>query len=471
MSFEGHAEDVVHLGRKAEAMLELTKEYLERLEQAIEAGKDDELRSSLTELHPADIAEIFDELEGAQNSYLYRLLPKDLAADVLVELDEDVREQLLSSLTSREIATEVLDRIDSDDAADMISELPEEKIEEIISHIDDEAQASDLIDLLNYEEGTAGALMAKELVKVNQNWTVSQCIREMRRQAADIENVYTIYVIDDQEKLLGKLSLKKLFFGSPTTRSLIKDIYNPKELQAVKPEDDVETVVKIMEKYDLVALPVINEAGQLLGRITFDDAMDVLREESDKDYQLASGISEDVESDDSVWMLTRARLPWLLIGMAGGITGAYVIGAFDIEKNPGMALFIPLIAAMGGNVGVQSAAIVVQGLANKSVKTDQIAKRLMKELGVGLLNGLICAAIILLASLVLSFGTALSLTVSIALLAVIIFAALFGTFIPLVLDKYNIDAALATGPFITTANDIIGLIIYFMVGGLISTMF
>lgn len=452
-------------------MLEINKETLEQLQHDIQAGKDAELRNALLDLHPADIAEIFEEFNGDETGYLYRLLPKDLAADVLVELDEDVRERLLSSLTSREIAREVLDRIDSDDAADMISELPEEKIEEIISHIDDEAQAGDLIDLLNYEEGTAGALMAKELVKVNQNWTVSQCIREMRRQAEDLENVYTIYVVDDHDKLMGKLSLKKLFFSSSTTRSLIKDIYNPKELQTVKPHDDVETVVKLMEKYDLVALPVVNEGGQLLGRITFDDAMDVLREESDKDYQLASGISEDVESDDSVWMLTRARLPWLLIGMAGGITGAYVIGAFDIEKNPGMALFIPLIAAMGGNVGVQSAAIVVQGLANKSVKTDQIAKRLMKELGVGLLNGLICAAIILLASLVLSFGTALSLTVSIALLAVIIFAALFGTFIPLVLDKYNIDAALATGPFITTANDIIGLIIYFMVGGLISTMF
>lgn len=458
-------------GAKGEAMLELTKDYLEKLELAIEAGKDDELRSNLVELHPADIAEVFEELEGEQNGYLYRLLPKDLAAGVLVELDENVREKLLSSLTSREIAKEVLDRIDSDDAADMISELSDEKIEEIISHIDDEEQASDLLDLLGYEEGTAGALMGKELVKVNQIWTVSQCIREMRRQAADIENVYTIYVVDDQEKLLGKLSLKQLFFSSSTTRSLIKDVYNPKELQAVKPEDDVETVVKIMEKYDLVALPVVNEAGQLLGRITFDDAMDVLREEADKDYQLASGISEDVESKDSVWMLTRARLPWLLIGMAGGITGAYVIGAFDIEKNPGMALFIPLIAAMGGNVGVQSAAIVVQGLANKSVRTDQIAKRLTKEFGVGLLNGLICAVIILLASMVLSFGTALSLTVSIALFAVIIFAALFGTFIPLVLDKYNIDAALATGPFITTANDIIGLIIYFVVGSLISNMF
>lgn len=448
-------------------MLEITKQYIEALQQRITAGQDKEILDGLSAVHPADIAEIFDELKQDEMVYVYRLLDKELAAEVIVELEEDLQEVLLGSLTSREIAIEVIDRIDSDDAADMISELPNEKIEEIISHIDDEEQASDLIDLLNYPEGTAGALMAKELVKVNQNWTVSQCVREMRRQAEDLENVYTIYVVDDQDKLLGKLSLKTLLLGSATTRTLIKDIYNKKELQTVNVEEDAETVVAMMEKYDLVALPVVNDVSQLLGRITIDDAMDVLREESDKDYQLASGISEDVESDDSVWTLTRARLPWLLIGMAGGIAGAYVIGAFDIEKNPGMALFIPLIAAMGGNVGVQSAAIVVQGLANKSIRTTDIAQRLLKELGVGLVNGIICGAVILLASMVLNFGTALSLTVSIALIAVIIFAALFGTFIPLILDRYNIDAALATGPFITTANDIIGLIIYFLLGSLI----
>lgn len=448
-------------------MLEITKQYIEALQQRITAGQDKEILDGLSAVHPADIAEIFDELKQDEMVYVYRLLDKELAAEVIVELEEDLQEVLLGSLTSREIAVEVIDRIDSDDAADMISELPNEKIEEIISHIDDEEQASDLIDLLNYPEGTAGALMAKELVKVNQNWTVSQCVREMRRQAEDLENVYTIYVVDDQDKLLGKLSLKTLLLGSATTRTLIKDIYNKKELQTVNVEEDAETVVAMMEKYDLVALPVVNDVSQLLGRITIDDAMDVLREESDKDYQLASGISEDVESDDSVWTLTRARLPWLLIGMAGGIAGAYVIGAFDIEKNPGMALFIPLIAAMGGNVGVQSAAIVVQGLANKSIRTTDIAQRLLKELGVGLVNGIICGAVILLASMVLNFGTALSLTVSIALIAVIIFAALFGTFIPLILDRYNIDAALATGPFITTANDIIGLIIYFLLGSLI----
>lgn len=451
-------------------MLDLTREYIDRLRDQIHVGKDLEIQSALSGLYPVDIAEIFEELKGDEIAYLYKLLDKDKAADVLVELDEDVRERLLSGLTSREIATEVIDRIDSDDAADMISEMSSEKIEEIISHIDDDEQASDLIDLLNYPEGTAGALMAKELVKVNQNWTVATCIREMRKQAEDLESVYSIYVVDDQDVLMGTLSLKKLLFSASTTRTTIKELFNPSELLTVLADDPEEKVVKMMEKYDLVALPVISEGGQLLGRITIDDAVDVLKEEAEKDYQLASGISEDVESDDNIWTLTRARLPWLLIGMAGGITGAYVIGAFDIEKNPGMALFIPLIAAMGGNVGVQSAAIVVQGLANNSVKTDKIAARLMKELGVGLLNGIICSIIILIASTILSFGTALSFTVSIALLSVIIFAAVFGTFIPLVLHKYKIDPALATGPFVTTANDIIGLIIYFLVGSMMGTV-
>jgi magnesium transporter len=225
-----------------------------------------------------------------------------------------------------------------------------------------------------------------------------------------------------------------------------------------------DRATKLMERYDLVALPVVDAEGKLIGRITIDDAVDVIIEDAERDYQLASGLAEVVESRDSVWTLTRARLPWLLIGLMGGLGGAYVIGAFRIEENPGMALFIPLIAAMGGNVGVQSAAIVVQGLASSTVDRSDITSRLSKELGVGLINGLICSLLILMASFVLGFGTALSITVGIALLCVIVFAALFGTFVPLMLDRYDIDPALATGPFITTANDIIGLLIYFAVG-------
>jgi magnesium transporter len=445
-------------------MLDLTREYIDNLQELIQHGKDEAIRESLIDIHPADIADIFDELKSEETVYLYKVLDKEIAADVLVALEEDVREKLMASFTSREIAEEVLDRIDSDDAADMMSELSDEKIEEIIAYIEDQEQANDLIDLLNYDEGTAGALMAKELIKVNQNWTVAHCIREMRRQAEDLENVYTIYVVDDMQHLLGRLSLKTLLFSATTTRTLIKDIYDATKIMTVLPEEEAEVVARMMEKYDLVALPVVNDAGHLLGRITIDDVVDVIKEEAEKDYQMASGISEDVESDDSVWTLTRARIPWLLIGMAGGILAAYVIGVFDITENPEMALFIPLIAAMGGNVGVQSAAIVVQGLANNSTKMDRIFTRLTKELGVGLVNGTICSLILLLASTILNFPLGLSITVSLALLSVITFAALFGTFVPLVLNKYNIDPALATGPFVTTANDIVGLVIYFSLG-------
>ena len=303
--------------------------------------------------------------------------------------------------------------------------------------------------------------MAKELIKVNENWNTLQCLKEMRKQAEDVKKVYTIYVVDDHNKLLGSLSLRRLLLAEKG--SAIKSIVNT-DIVSVKATEDDEDVANILNKYDLIALPVVDDLNRLIGRITFDDVMDVVKEEAEKDYQMASGISEDVESSDSVWELTRARLPWLLIGMMGGLLGAKVIGIFDLENNFELAFFIPLIAAMGGNVGVQSAAIVVQGLANDSLKMENIFQKLLKELGVGLLNGIICSIIILGAAFSLGYSMELSLTVSISLLAVIVFAAVFGTFIPLTLEKHDIDPALATGPFITTVNDVLGLFIYFMIG-------
>lgn len=445
-------------------MFDLTREYIDELQERIGKGQDKSIQEQLSNLHPADIADVFEELKSDEVNYVYKLLEGELAADVIVELEDDVRDRLLNFFTSREIAEELIEHIDSDDASDMISELPEEKIEEIISHIGDEEKASDIIDLLTYDEGTAGALMAKELVKVNINWTVAHCIREMRKQAEEIDNVYTIYVVDDKNVLQGRLSLKKLLFSASTTRTVIKDIYDDQKIEIVLATDDDEKAAAVMEKYDLVALPVLNEIGQLLGRITIDDVVDVIKEEAEKDYQMASGLSEDVEATDGVWAITRARIPWLLIGMAGGIASASVIGIFDIEKTPELALFIPLIAAMAGNAGVQSAAIVVQGLASENIKMDAIAKKLSKEFIVGLFNGLICSIVLLLSSFVLGYELALALTISISLLVVITFAAVFGSFVPLVLDKYKVDPALATGPFVTTANDIIGLLIYFLLG-------
>ena len=442
----------------------LSKEYIEHIQSLIEEQSVVKLTEELNEIHAADIAEIYETIELEQAHFLHNIIEDEKGADILMELEDDLRDQFLENLSPKEIAEEVIENLETDDAADIVSELPQEVKEEVLSHIEDIEHASDIADLLNYPEDTAGGLMAKELIKVNKNWTVLRCVREMRKQAENLSFIYTIYVVDDKGILLGTLSLKKLLLTDAKT--IISEIYK-EDIIMVNANEDNEEVGNIMNKYDLIVLPVVNHLGQLIGRITVDDVMEVIKEEAEKDYQMASGISEDVESSDSIWTLTRARLPWLLIGMIGGLLGAKVIGIFNIEKNYQMAFFIPLIAAMGGNVGVQSAAIVVQSLAGGSKEFNGTFKRLIKELGVALLNGIICSSIIFIASFLLGYGLWLSATVSISLLAVIIFAALFGTFIPLTLDKYQIDPALATGPFITTINDVLGLFIYFLIGQMI----
>jgi magnesium transporter len=330
---------------------------------------------------------------------------------------------------------------------------------------DDEA-AEDIVDLLNYDEDTAGGLMQKEFIQARLDWPVNRCLVELRRQAEDVEKVYTIYVVDDLNKLVGVLSLKKLLFASPKTK--IIDLYHDKNIISVKTSDSSEHVAKVMEKYDLVSVPVVDFQNKLVGRITLDDVVDIIKEEADKDFQLASGISEKIESNASVWRISRARLPWLLIGMLGGILGAQVISGFEggIAAVPALAFFIPLITAMGGNVGVQSSAIVVQSLAKGNDLFGSIASKLLKEALVALVNGLLLASLIYGIATVFENST-LGIVVSISLFIVIIFAAIFGTFIPLILDRYKIDPALATGPFVTTLNDVLGLFIYFTVGMLL----
>lgn len=445
---------------------ELTKEFISAIQDSIENGHDSSIQEALKGLHPADIADVMEELKSEEATYLYKLLESEVSADVLTELENDEMSSILSALTSKEIAEILDENVDSDDAADLIQQLPEEKQEEVISQIQDAEQASDIKDLLQFKEGTAGAIMAKELVAVKANWTVAQAIREMRLQAEDIENVYTIYVVDEESKLLGRLSLKQLLFSSATTRTLINEIYTESDIKRVRADEDTEEAAVTMEKYDLVVLPVVTEENVLVGRITIDDVVDVIKEEAEKDYQMASGISEKVDSDDRIQRLLRARFPWLLIGLIGGIFGALVINFYeeDIKLFPEMAFFIPLIAAMGGNAGVQSSAIIVQGLANKSIGLSTTGQKLLKEFGLASLNGIILSALILGFNLYFGDSLALSYTVSLALFCVILFASLFGTFTPIVLDKFNIDPALATGPFITTANDIVGLFIYFIIG-------
>ena len=445
---------------------ELTKEFISSIQEFIENGHDSAIQEGLESLHPADVADVMEGLRSEEATYVYKLLESETAADVLTELEDDELASLLSALTSKEIAEILDENVDSDDAADLLQQLPEEKLEEVISQIQDEEQVSDIKDLLQFEEGTAGAIMAKELVSVNVNWTVAQAIVGMRKQAEGIENVFTIYVVDDSEKLLGMLSVKQLLFSSATARTIIKEIYSESDIKRIHAHEGAEEAAMTMEKYDLVVLPVVTEENVLVGRITIDDVVDIIKEEAEKDYQLASGISEKVDSDDRIRRLLRARFPWLLIGLIGGIFGALVINFYedDLRLFPEMAFFIPLIAAMGGNAGVQSSAIIVQGLANKSIGLSTTGQKLLKEFGLASLNGIILSLLILAFNLYFGDSLALSYTVSLALFCVILFASLFGTFTPIILDKMNIDPALATGPFITTANDIVGLFIYFIIG-------
>ncbi len=438
---------------------ELTQDYIDQLREAVEKGNDGFIITSLEELHPADIAEIIELLPEDEARYIFKLVDNEKAGDTLLELDEEAREQLLESLTTKEIAAHV-EEMDSDDAADVVGELPEDKQREVISQIEDKGQVSDIEHLLEYDENMAGGLMARELMRANMNWTADECIVEMRKQAEEVETFYTVYVVDNDGKLIGLLSLKSLLFAQPKTH--ISELYN-QDIKFVDAHTPKEDVANIMEKYDLVVMPVVDKNGILLGRITIDDVVDVIMEEADKDYQMMSGISQNIEATDRWQVISRARLPWLIVGMFGGIAASILIGVFepDLMLHPEMAFFMPLIAAMGGNVGVQSSALVVQGLANNSLTKDGIFPKLIKELGIGLLNGIICAALIFAYNYFFSDSFALCFTVSIALFSVICFAAVFGTFIPLILNKYNVDPALATGPFITTTNDIVGLVIYF----------
>lgn len=444
---------------------ELTKEFIDSTRNAIHNQDIEWLKVNLLDIHFADIAEVLQPLNSEEARFIYYLMDEDQQADVLMELDEDVRDRFLASLSSKEIADQ-LENLDSDDAADILGDLPDEQIQEVISQMQDNEAIGDIVDLLNYHENSAGGLMQKEFIKARIDWPVDRALVELRRQAEDVEQVYTIYVVDSYDILVGVLSLKRLLFAQPKTK--IADLFNDKNIISVKTSAEAEEVAKIMEKYDLVSLPVVDLQNKLVGRITIDDMVDFIREEADKDLQLASGISERIEFNSSVWKISRARLPWLIIGLLGGILGSQVISGFESEiaAIPALAFFIPLITAMGGNVGVQSSAIVVQSLAKGDFMFTSIFKRVGKEMVVALINGVLLSTLIYLIAAFFE-GQTLAIVVSLSLFTVIIFASVFGTVIPLLLDKYKIDPALATGPFVTTLNDILGLFIYFTIGMLL----
>lgn len=452
-------------------MKEFDEDFLEKIKHIIEDHDEAAARRELEEMHPADIAELYQDLDLSQAEYLYKLLDGDKAAAVLMELDEDDRRKLLSDMDPEEIARLYIDHLDSDDAVDLIQDLDKEDRDEVISHIDDVEQAGDIIDLLKYDEDTAGGLMGTEMLVVNENWSMPECIKQLRMQAEDMDEVYYVYVVDNDDRLRGTLPLKKLI-----THPSVSKIKNVMETDpvAVKTDMPLDEVAIDFEKYDLVAIPVVDSIGRLVGHITVDDVMDRVRESSERDYQLASGLSQDVESDDTIWQQTRARLPWLLIGILGGIGNSLILGNFEqgFATNPAMALFIPMIGGTGGNVGIQSSAIVVQGLANGSLDLKDTGRQLFKEVGVGLVNGLIISLIVFLYNVFsLSPWNPTTLAVSLSLMAVVLFASIFGTFVPLTLERFKIDPALATGPFISITNDIIGMLIYMLISSALMNAF
>ena len=443
---------------------EITNEFLENLVGFIDKNNDSKIKNLFEDVHFADIAEVLDEVSFDKAIYIIKLLDSEKTSEILTELDEDTREKILENFSAKEIANEV-GEMDSDDAADIIGELSEERQKRVINELEDSELAEDIKELLSYGDDTAGSLMAKELVKVYETWTVAGCMRRIRGQAQEVTRVHSIYVVDKEDKLVGRLSLKDLIVAKSDQK--IADISKAK-VDAVNVNEDDETVARIMVKYDLEAIPVVDDNNVLLGRITIDDIVDLLKEEADKDYQMAAGLTQDVDSDDSIFELTKARLPWLFLGLIGGV-GAFIImeGFQDVfSKYASLFFFTPLIAAMAGNVGVQSSAIIVQGLANDDVK-GSINSRLLKEMLLAALNGVILALFLFLFVWVYEGKIDLALAISVSLVVVIVIAGLIGTFVPLFLNKRGVDPAIATGPFITTSNDIFGILIYFMIAKMI----
>lgn len=443
--------------------MEIDEKYVDSVKEFITHKDGENVRNIIWNMHPADIAELCKELDLEEARYIYQLLDNEKAADVLSEMDDDERNELLEGLDPEVIAKRFVDNMDTDDAVDLIRDLDEEKQGEVLSHMGDIEQAGDIVDLLKYDEDTAGGIMGTEMVIVNENWSMPECLKEMRMQAEQMDEIYYVYVVDDDQRLLGTFPLKKMI-SSPSV-SKVKHVMH-RDPVSVRVDTPLEEVVQAIEKYDLVAIPVVDSIGRLVGQITVDDVMDQVREHSERDYQLASGISQDIETDDSVIQQTRARMPWLLIGILGGIGNSMILGNFDstFAAHPEMALFIPLVGGTGGNVGTQSSAIVVQGLANSSLESKDMLKHVGKEAVVAAINATIISMLVYIYNFIVYGGTAtITYSVSLSLFAVVMFASIFGTIVPMTFDKLKIDPAIATGPFITIISDIMGMLIYMVI--------
>ncbi len=452
---------------------ELTNNFKEKLKVEIENQNIDFIKKSFLEVSYADIAELLYEFNSNESKYVLDNIDLETSSKIISELDDDTRENFLKIYSSKEIA-DVLEVIDSDDGADILLDLSADKRDDVLVNIDDKEKSKNLKDLIRYDEEVAGGLMAKELVKCNIDWKINQCIELIRKQAKKVSQIYSVYVTDSKGKLMGKVSLKDIILSNDNSR--VKEIYDD-FVVSVDAHMNQEEVAQIMQKYDLTVLPVINKKNKLIGRITIDDVVDVITESAEEERQIMSGITSDVEEDDSIFKLSNARLPWLVIGIFGGLFGAFLLGSFESKYFEGsevfisLSFFIPLIMATAGNVGIQSSSIVIQTLSSPSSFEISIAQRLIRVILVSILNGIVLSLLVYGGLLLFDNFNFLDFKiysktakiVSVSLFSIVLVSSLLGTITPIILDKLKFNPALASGPFITTSNDLMALAIYFIV--------
>ena len=433
-----------------ERLIGLVKDSIQRKERMA-------LKKVIDDMRPADVADLIEHLDPDERLYIFELLEPEGAGEILVEIEPPVQEHLLNKLDN-EVISEIVHGLDSDDAADLVGDLPVERAKEIIETLEEDV-SEEIEKLLPYPEDTAGGIMALEFLAVRDDSTAQEAINTIRENRDEVQNIYYLFVVDASSRLVGVVSLKDLVLEPPQKK--IRDFMNP-EVISVDVETDQEEVARLVKKYDLVTIPVVDGGHHLVGRITHDDIMDVIEEEANEDIGLMAGVIHQEIAEESPLKISRARLPWLIAGLFGGILAAWVINQFEASLREIIALsfFFPVIMAMGGNTGTQAATVAVRGLATGDISMFNIGKRLWVEMKVAFFNGILLGILLGMIVGIWLSDYRLGMIVAMALIVIVLNSGFIGAAVPLAFKKLHIDPALATGPFVTTTNDVLSLLIY-----------